>query len=363
MKVLSITNLTHGYTASLPERSLYKGLVAKGIDLIVMTHYPTPETKELESAGIKIIYLKITRKFDLNVIKTLRKIIREEKIEILHITFGKALTNGLIASRGLNCKIVAYLGSISLYWHDPFSWVSYLNRSVDKLICLSNGVEEHVLRQAPNRMKGKTIRIYKGYEPSWFSNIIPVSREKLGIPADGFIVCCVANARRGKGIPWLVKASDLLPENLPVYFVMTGPNMDSEPLKRLIEKSRYRNNFRTFGFTNDVLSYTAACDLYVQPSVTEGLGRSVIEAMCLAKPLLVSGIGGIGELVDEGVNGFHVEAASPEALAEKIKYFYENRNLLPEMGLRSRQRVETSFNSSLVVENTYNLFRSMVSVQ
>jgi glycosyltransferase involved in cell wall biosynthesis len=85
--------------------------------------------------------------------------------------------------------------------------------------------------------------------------------------------------------------------------------------------------------------------------------------MCLAKPLLVSGIGGIGELVDEGVNGFHVEAESAEALAEKIKYCYDNRHLLPEMGARSKQRVETSFNSALVADNTYNLFRSIVSVQ
>ncbi len=363
MKVLSITNLTHGFTASLPERSLYKGLAAKGTDLILMTHYPTPESRELESAGIKVVYLRISRKFDLGVIRALRKIIREDKIEILHITFGKALTNGLIATIGIKCRIVAYLGSISLHWHDPFSWVSYLNRRVDMLICLSDGVEEHVLKQAPERMKGKTIRIYKGYEPAWFANIVPVPREVLVIPEDGFIVCCVANARRGKGIPWLIKASYLLPENLPVYFVMTGPNMDSEPLKKLIDKSRYRNNFRTYGFTNDVLSYTSACDLYVQPSLTEGLGRSVIEAMCLAKPLLVSGVGGIGELVDEGVNGFHIEAASPKALAEKIKYCYENRQLLPEMGARSKLLVETSFNSSLVVEKTYNLFRSILSDQ
>jgi L-malate glycosyltransferase len=363
MKVLSITNLCHGYTASLPERSLYKGLASRGTDLIVVTHYQTPESKELESEGIRVIYLSITRKFDPNVIRTLRKIIKEEKTDILHFTFGKALTNGLIASVGLNCRIVAYLGSISLYWHDPFSWVSYLNMRVDRLICLSNGVEEHVLKQAPKRMKGKTVRIYKGYEPSWFSNIVPVSRESLGIPGDGFIVCCVANARRGKGIPWLIKSSYLLPENLPVYFIMAGPNMDSEPLKKLIARSGYRDNFRTYGFTNNVLSYTMASDLYVQPSITEGLGRSVIEAMCLSKPILVSGKGGIGELVDEGVNGFHVESESAEALAEKIKYCYGNRHLMAEMGARSKRRIETNFNSEAMIDNTYHLFRSIVSVQ
>jgi glycosyltransferase involved in cell wall biosynthesis len=363
MKVLSITNLTHGYSATLPERSLYKGLAAKGTDLIVMTHYPTPESKELESAGIKVIYLQITRKLDLKVIRSLRKIIREEQIDILHFTFGKALTNGLIASRGTNCRIVAYLGSISLYWHDPFSWISYLNRRIDRLICLSNGVEQHVLRQAPQRMKGKTVRIYKGYDTSWFNGITPVTTVSLGIPENSFIVCCVANVRKIKGIPWLIKSSDLLPENLPVYFLLIGPGMDSSSIKHQIGKSRYRDNFRTFGYTNNVLSYSAACDLYVQPSLTEGLGRSVIEAMCLGKAILVSGKGGVDELVDEGNNGFHVPSGSAEALAEKIRYCFENRHLMNSMGAQSRERVEKHFNSAMMIENTYRLFRSIISRQ
>ncbi|MGD0583009.1 MAG: glycosyltransferase family 4 protein [Bacteroidales bacterium] len=363
MKVLSITNLCHGYSATLPERSLYKGLAARGVDLVVITHYPTPESQELESEGLKVIYLQITKKFDLNVIRTLRKIIDEEKIEILHFTFGKALTNGLIASRRSSCKIVAYIGSVSLHWHDPFSWISYLNRRVDRLICLSTGVEEHVLRQAPKRMKGRTIRIYKGYETSWFNNIVPVSRAVIDIPPDGFIVCCVANVRKIKGIPWLIRASDLLPEGLPVYFLLIGPGMDSEAIKRQIEKSRYMDNFRTFGYSNEVLSYTAASDLYVQPSLTEGLGRSVIEAMCLGKPVLVSGEGGVNELVDEGSNGFHVPAASAEAIADKIRYCFENRQMMPLMGARSRERIETKFNSGLMIEQTYHLLRSMLSRQ
>lgn len=363
MKVLSITNLCHGYAATLPERSLYRGLASRGVELIVITHYPTPESQELESAGIKIIYLKIDRKFDLNVIRKLRQILKEENVDILHMTFGKALTNGLIASRKTSCRIVAYLGSISLYWHDPFSYVSYLNKRIDKLICLSNGVEEHVLQQAPNRMKGKTVRIYKGYETGWFRNVKPLTRASLNIPENGFIICCVANVRKIKGIPWLIKASDLLPENLPVYFLLIGPGMDSESIKKQVGRSRYSENFRTVGFTNEVLAYTAACDLYVQPSLTEGLGRSVLEAMCLGKPVLVSGTGGVDELVDEGKTGFHITAASAEAIAEKLIYCFENRHLMPSMGEKAKERIETSFNPEQMTDQTFHLFRSIVSRQ
>ncbi|HVN58160.1 MAG TPA: glycosyltransferase family 4 protein [Bacteroidales bacterium] len=359
MRILSVTNLCHGFAATLPERSLYKGLAGKGADLTVVTHYPTPESEELVAAGIKVVYLPITRKFDLKVVRSLREIIRSEKTEILHFTFGKALTNGLVASRGLNCRIVAYIGSVSLYWHDPFSWVSYLNSRIDRLICLSNGVEKHVLDQAPRRMKGKTARIYKGYETSWFSDIIPVDRKDLDIPEDAFVLGCVANVRKIKGIPWLIRASEFLPAGLPVYFLLIGPGMDSPGIRKLMNRSSYKNNFRTKGFTNDVLRYTSVCDLYVQPSITEGLGRSVIEAMCLGKPILVSGTGGIEELVDEGSNGFFVPAASPEALAKKILFSVQNRNIMTGMGAKSRERIETAFNSKQMVENTWQLFRSL----
>jgi L-malate glycosyltransferase len=359
MKLLSLTNLCHGFAASLPERALYKGLKARGAELTVITHFSTAESVELEEAGIKVVYLPIKKKFDLVVIREIRRIISEERIEILHVTFGKGLTNGLLASRGTGCKIVAYLGSVRVHWHDPFAWISYLNRRVDRLICLSKGVEEHVLRQAPLRMKRKTVQIYKGYELSWFEKIKPVNRADLGIPPDAFLICCVANVRKVKGIPWLIKASAKLPEGLPFYFMLIGPGMDSEELKELISGSSYRDNFRTFGFTNEVLSFTAACDLYVQPSVTEGLGRSVQEAMCLGKPVVLTGLGGVGELVSEGTNGFHIPAVSSDVIAEKILWCYEHRELLPGMGLSSKKRIETVFSSTQMIEKTWDLFSSL----
>jgi glycosyltransferase involved in cell wall biosynthesis len=139
--------------------------------------------------------------------------------------------------------------------------------------------------------------------------------------------------------------------------------MNSESIKKQISRSRYNENFRTVGFTNEVLSYTAACDLYVQPSLTEGLGRSVVEAMCLGKPTLVSGTGGVGELVDEGNTGYYVPAASAEAIADKIRYCFENCHLMPLMGEKAKHRIETSFNSEQMADQTFHLFRSIVSRQ
>ena len=317
MKVLVITDLCGGFSITLPERQLYKGLMEKGVEMTVVTHYATAESEYLEKAGLKVIYIPILKKFDFKAIKNLKRVIREGKYDILYITFGKGITNAILAVGNTKVKIIGYIGSLNIHWHDPTAYLSFLNPRIDRMVCLSDGVMEHFIKQGGRRLKEKSIRIYKGYNPEWIKVTSPVSKQKLNLPDDAFIICCIANVRNGKGIPYLIKASYYLPDNLPVYFILIGKGMDSKKIKRLVSRSPYNNHFRILGFIYDIFPYTAMCDIYVQPSVTEGLGRSIIEAMCLRKPVIVTDRGGAKELVDEGINGFVVPAKSSFAIAEK----------------------------------------------
>jgi glycosyltransferase involved in cell wall biosynthesis len=361
MKILSVTNLCLGHTATLPERMLFRGLASKGADLTVVTHYPTAESKDLEDNGIRVLYIPIEKKIDLNAVAELKKLLKSERFDILHMTYSKGITNGIIAARNTETKLVGYIGALSVHWHDPFAYMSFLNRRLDAMICLSNGVEEHMITQSMGRLKGKTKRIYKGYDPLWVENTIPISRSEIGASDDDFLICCVANVRRIKGIPYLIKAAGLLPPGFKIRFLLVGPGMDSPGIRKLIKRTAYRDRFITLGFSSEVLRYTAACDLYVQPSLTEGLGRSVIEAMCLSKPVLASGRGGVGELIEEGVNGYFVKEGSAEAIAEKILLCYNSRDRMGEMGLKSRNRIVTHFNPGNMIDQTLELFETVAS--
>jgi L-malate glycosyltransferase len=360
MKVLIITDLCRGYSVTLPERSLFRGLVSKGIDLQVMSLWETPETIEVEAAGVKVHYLKMTKKIDFKIIRKLREIILREKFDILFLTFGKAITNALIATRGIDIRIVAYIGSLNVHWHDPFAYLSFLNRRIERMICLSDGVRDHLLKQSGKWLSERAVRIYKGYEPEWVTVTRHIKKTDLNIPDDSMVVCCIANVRRVKGIPYLIKATEYLPDDLPVYFILVGKEMDSPELLRLIKKSKYRDNFRVFGFTNEIFSYTELCDLYVQPSVAEGLGRSIIEAMCLAKPVIVTEKGGSKELVAENINGYVVPGKSSKALAEKIEYCYRNKNSLPGMGQMSLKKIREDFSPRDMIDRTYNVFEELL---
>jgi len=67
MKVLVITDLCGGFSITLPERQLYKGLMDMGVEMTVVTHYETPESEDLAKAGMKIIYIPIIRKLILKL--------------------------------------------------------------------------------------------------------------------------------------------------------------------------------------------------------------------------------------------------------------------------------------------------------
>ena len=184
--------------------------------------------------------------------------------------------------------------------------------------------------------------------------------QKTGIPENAFVVCCVANVRKIKGVEYLVRSANYLPENLPVWFLLVGKGSDSRKMKRIVGTTKYPDNFITIGYSKDPLSYTSLCNIYIQPSISEGLGRSVIEAMCLSKPVIVTNRGGAKELVKEGINGYVVPVKSAPAIAETIVKCYENRDTLPAMGEKARERILNDFNPQTTIDMTYNLYKDLL---
>jgi glycosyltransferase involved in cell wall biosynthesis len=360
MKVLIITNLSKSNSATLPDRKLINGLHSRGVDITVLARYPNQDSPDIELDGIKLLFQPIIKKIDIAAIRRIRSLIKEEKYDILHFMYSKAITNGLIAAWGFDVRIIAYLGSLSVYWHDPFAYLSFLNPRLDKVICVSDGVKDHLLHQMPSLKKNKLIRIYKGSDPGWFNGVVPAERNVLGIPEDAFVVCCVANITKRKGMTCLIEAANFLPENLPVWFLLVGNKSDSSAVRDIISKTKYHENFITIGYSAEPNSYTSICDLYIQPSFSEGFPKSVVEAMCLRKTVVVTDGGGAKELIKEGISGYVVPAGSPGAIAEAITKCYENREKLQAMGEKGMERIINDFNHQTTVDETYDLYSDLL---
>ena len=359
-KVLFISNISEAPFTTIADRMLVQGLSSMGVDITVITPAVTPETLETERSGIKVIYLPIEKKISFRAIKKIRGILREGRFNILHITYGKAATNGILASLWLKIKVVAYYGSLSLHWHDPSAYLAFLNPKIDRIICNSEAVSVHVKKQLPPGRRNRVVKIYRGYDPSWFDTIEPVTRESLRVSPDEFLVCSVGNLRKVKGIRFLIDSMKFLPQDMKIRILLVGAGTNSDETRKMTSETGRPDIFILQGPVGFSPSYMVPCDLYVQPSLSEGLGRAISEAMCLGKPVIVTDGGGAKEFFAAGDNGFIVKRGSTEAIAEAIINCYKNRDSLHLTGNKARESMLNEFNNRHTVFRTYEVYRNLL---
>jgi glycosyltransferase involved in cell wall biosynthesis len=135
-----------------------------------------------------------------------------------------------------------------------------------------------------------------------------------------------------KGIVYLLKAWEKL--NLKnAVLVIAG--RDSSALLPYIRKFKY-GNIRLRGWIDEIRNFYDNISLYVQPSITEGFGIEIIEALAHGRPVIASDGAGASECVTDNVTGYVVEKRNVDELAEKIKHLYDNRDNLHIMAAKAR---------------------------
>ena len=97
------------------------------------------------------------------------------------------------------------------------------------------------------------------------------------------------------------------------------------------------------GFVSDIPSFLSTIDIFVLPSLYEGLGVAVLEAMAAGKPVVATKVGGLTELVEDQITGLLVPPEDPSALARSISQLVSQRGLAEEMGARAWERVQKHF--------------------
>lgn len=183
--------------------------------------------------------------------------------------------------------------------------------------------------------------------------------EELGIAPDELVVGNVSSLHRRKGIDLILAAFAQLRAQLPgrkLRCVLTGKNYQQwEPL---VEELGLTEHVVFPGFQTDVPRYLSILDVYVLPSRQEALGTSIIEAMALGLPVVVSRTGGVAEAVTEDV-GIALEDPAPEALAEAIRDLLEDPERRRRLGEAGHRRATELFPIDAMVRRTHELYQRL----
>lgn len=311
--------------------------------------------KELTGAGIVVHHLVVRHRLDRRAIRWLRACVRTESPDIIYAPLNKTLSASLRAVRGTRVRVVGYrgtLGHISRW--DPACWLTYLNPRVACILCVSDAVRRYLVSVGvrPERV----VTVYKGHDPDWYAGTAPLDRHALGISDKEFMLAFTGNIRPVKGVDVLLAAVRRLPADVPLRLVLVGHVHDERIFAALQEPDLARRVVCT-GYRRDALSIVAAADAYVLPSVgREGLPRGVVEAMCLRKPVIASGVGGLSELVEHGRSGLVVPPRDVAALAGAIQSLAADPARGRQLGQAAHERIRTDFHIRHTIAAVLELF-------
>lgn len=187
-------------------------------------------------------------------------------------------------------------------------------------------------------------------------------RGEYSIPQESFVIGTVGRLESEKGHATLFQAIERLKHRIPELRVMIiGDGSLMSRLQSEAERLRIDDRVVFCGYQPDVGDLLSALDVFVLPSLTEGFGLGLAEAMARAKPTVASRVGGICDVVEHGETGFLVPPEEPEILSNAIARLWEDSALCHRMGLAGRQRVERLFSITRMTDHTVQLYERLLA--
>lgn len=188
-------------------------------------------------------------------------------------------------------------------------------------------------------------------------------RAELGLPAGAPIILCVARLDPQKGLRYLIEALPALVREFPgvaALFVGGGPPAAQAALVSLAEALQMRSHVHFMGVQADVRPYLELCDVFVLPSLYEGMGISLVEAMAMERPCVATRTSAVPEVVADGVSGLLVAPADASALAAAIARLLRDPAFRSRMGVEGRRIALERFDVARNIGQLETLYRHVV---
>ena len=360
MNVLFVIKGNEPYVSQQAQIELAIGLQAKGVNILLTGNFSQEVESHLKDLPLKYKKVFPNKSIDKEYTEKFKGLLDAHQIDLVHFVDGKSARNGIPALKGTSIKSVIYFGSTSLHWYDPTSYFTYLSPHIDAIIGNSNFVYTHVKAQLFGKHKEKAVRIFKGYNPDWFSNAEPKDLSEFGIDKKDLVVCLVGNHRKVKGTKYYLESSYHLKTDKKVHYILIGDNTQNETFQKIKAGSPIKDQIHLLGRRNDVVSILKSCDIYAQTSLEEGFGRAISEAMSVGKPIVMTNAGGCTELIDED-SGIIVPLKDSQAIGIAISKLLNDDALRIQMGKNAQHRIETVYHINDTITDTLNLYQRLLN--
>ncbi|MFQ5647093.1 MAG: glycosyltransferase family 4 protein [bacterium] len=285
-------------------------------------------------------------------LKKISRIIKEEKIDLVHNNTMWDNPYGLFPAR--KKPVICHLRSPIR----PDMTGKYFLSSADRLICISEAIKGSVQPE----LYPKLSVIYNGIDTGVFSPELdgtPV-RKEFGIKPDEVLIGLVSRLDPLKGQETAIKALATLSSRSAKLILVGSLNETAGSLKRMAGRLDLADRVIFTGYREDIPTITAALDIAILPSLHEGFGRVIIEAMALRKPVVATDVGGIPEIIKDRETGFLIQPDNHQKLGEALEKLIDNPELRKRMGNSGYKRVCCCFSARRNIEATQQLYEEVM---
>ncbi len=290
-----------------------------------------------EQSGVKTLVISSKGYFDWSVVKKLESALKSVKPDIVHTHLYLAQIYGRLAARNAAVPVIISSEQNVYFYkkHFPFRLLEkYLSGFTTRIIASSSGVKQYLIDKVGIE-KDKVSVIYNCIKVEDYSANLTATEK------DTVLIGALGHLHKQKGYEYLLDAAKIVSSSEPgAYFSIGG----SGPLKIRLQKRIIRlgleDKVNLVGFVSDAKAYLKKLDVFVMPSLWEGFGIAALEAMAFGKPVIVSDVAGLNELVENGKSGLLVKPGDASDLVQKIFMLCRDRSLRMELGKNAAERAK-----------------------
>jgi len=319
-----------------------------------------------QARGIQVCKIRISRGLKLKNGLTILREARNSKADVIHLHgYKDTILVGLLpwfvrkipAIRTLHgWTAKTKLSKIWLYEKLDRFCLKRLDGIVSVNATLVDQVQQFV-KKAP------VITIENGIPPFEFNKeqVLQEDGELAGFCRDGFVICGIGRFSQEKGFILLVEAMSLLVSKKPdLKLVLIGEGAQQQEMESIIQQKGLAKHVFFAGYKQDAARYLPLFDVFVLPSLTEGLPIVLLEAMQAGVPVVATRVGGVPDVLQNGEYGRLTDSDSADALAQSILQVIDHLDDAMSRAVKAKKRVLSRYSSRRMAKKYLDLYNSVL---
>ena len=360
MKVLHVEMGRHLYGGARQVAYLLNGLANFPGEFGLVCAAGAEIAGAITNPSVKIHRIKTKGDIDLNSIGRFRKVIRQEKPDLLHVHSRRGDMLAALAGR---LEKLPMVHSRRVDNQPSFFDLHFKFPLFTKIITISRGIREVLLEAGVPG--GRVICIPSAVDTERFKPVRGDHRQFLnqfGLTGEGPVLAMIAQLIPRKGHAIFFEALPAVLARHPrTRVLLFGRGPLKLELERLARKLGIERSLHFEGFRTDLENVIPHVDMLVHPAFMEGLGVSLLEAAACGVPIVACRAGGIPEIVLDKFNGYLVKPGDSPGLARHINALLDDRDLLRQFGETGRELALEKFSIERMVRENYRVYEEVLA--